>query len=428
MTTDPLAPVGETGPVSEGLPPTAPMGRSAGRHHAGIAGQYLVLGLLAMIVILPIVFTLIQALSPPIEYIKAGKPLHPVKVDWNDRTWFTGGFISLMARTAAALAYFSLLQKVGSGVSWKQRKELWTPLRTFSVMGGTVALMVVMGPLFQSLHHADGKSQGWAGLALLVITVTQIPGYLDPERRAAWVAVLNSFVVALIAITATVVFTGAAVWNQAWTTGNLGPSMARSLIMAIAITVLQVTTSVMAAYAFVFLRFPLKRTIFLLFMATLLLPLEVTLVGNVALIRQLGWINSYQALILPFAASALGIFLIRQGFRGIPPEIQDATRLDGYGHFAFLTKFAVPLSKPVVASFTVIAALQAWNQYLWPRTVIENDSLNTLQIQLRTNIGANIANANVTIAGALLAAIPVVIVLIAFQRAIVRGLTAGAVK
>ena len=150
--------------------------------------------------------------------------------------------------------------------------------------------------------------------------------------------------------------------------------------------------------------------------------------GNVALIRQLGWINSYQALILPFAASALGIFLIRQGFRGIPPEIQDATRLDGYGHFAFLTKFAVPLTRPVVASFTVISALQAWNQYLWPRTVIENDSLNTLQIQLRTNIGANIANANVTIAGALLAAIPVVIVLIAFQRHIVRGLTAGAVK
>jgi sn-glycerol 3-phosphate transport system permease protein len=184
----------------------------------------------------------------------------------------------------------------------------------------------------------------------------------------------------------------------------------------------------MAAYAFVFLRFPFKRLIFALFMATLLLPLEVTLVGNVAVIRQLGWINSMQGLVLPFAASALGTFLIRQGFRGLPPEIQDATRLDGYGHVAFLTKFAVPLTRPVIASFTVISALQAWDQYLWPRSIIQDESVNTLQIQLRTLVSQNIAKSNLTVAGALVAAVPVAFVLVAFQRQIIRGLTAGAVK
>ena len=184
----------------------------------------------------------------------------------------------------------------------------------------------------------------------------------------------------------------------------------------------------MLADAFVFLRFPFKKVLFALFMGTLLLPLEVTLVGNVAFIRQIHWIDTMQALVIPFAASALGTFLIRQGFRGLPPDIQDATKIDGYGHLSFLTKFAVPLTRPVIASFTVISALQAWNQYLWPRSVIQTDSANTLQIQLRTLISQNIAAANLTVAGALIAAVPVALLLVAFQRQIIRGLTAGAVK
>jgi len=151
-------------------------------------------------------------------------------------------------------------------------------------------------------------------------------------------------------------------------------------------------------------------------------------VGNVALIRQLEWINTTQGLVLPFAATALGTFLVRQGFRGIPPEINDACRLDGYGHLAFLTKFAVPLTRPVIAAFTVISALGAWNQYLWPRSIIDNDDYATLQIQLRTIVGENVADANLSIAAALVAALPVLVLLVAFQRQIIRGLTAGAVK
>lgn len=218
------------------------------------------------------------------------------------------------------------------------------------------------------------------------------------------------------------------VFRDAWNQGNISSAMLRSLLMTVGITGLQLITSVLAAYAFAFLHFPLKRIVFAIFMATLLLPLEVTLLANVTLIRQWHWINSLQALILPFGATAFGTFLIRQAFLGIPHEIQDATRIDGYGHFAFLWRFAVPLTRPVVASFTVISALGAWNQYLWPRAVIENPDVDTLQIALRNLTSTELANANIGVAGALLAAVPVVILLVLFQRQIIRGLTAGAVK
>src|SRR5690606_7604835 len=201
-----------------------------------------------------------------------------------------------------------------------------------------------------------------------------------------------------------------------------GPAMTRSLVVTVLITVAQVLTSILAAYAFACLRFPAKTLLFALFMGTLLLPIEVTLLANVQTIRELGWINSNAGLVGPFAATAFGTFLIRQGFRGVPPEIQDATRLDGYGHMAFLWRFAVPLTRPVIASFTVIAALNAWNQYLWPQAVIDASRYETAQIALKP------ISANVGVAAALIVALPVVALLLAFQRQIIRGLTAGAVK
>ena len=217
-------------------------------------------------------------------------------------------------------------------------------------------------------------------------------------------------------------------FSQAWERGNLGGALARSLLVTVAITGLQVLTSVLAAYAFAFLRFPFKPVVFALFMATLLLPLEVTLLPNLQTMRDLGWFDSYQGLVVPFAAAAFGTFLIRQGFLGIPDEIRDATRLEGWSHLQFLFRFAIPLTRPVIASFTVISFIGAFNQYLWPRAVItDTDSWGTVQIALRS-LTSRIEQSNVPVAGAVIAAIPIVIVLVLFQRHIVRGLTAGAVK
>jgi sn-glycerol 3-phosphate transport system permease protein len=217
-------------------------------------------------------------------------------------------------------------------------------------------------------------------------------------------------------------------FTEAWERGNLGGALGRSLVVTVAITGAQVITSVLAAYAFAFLRFPLKRVVFAVFMATLLLPLEVTLLPNLHTMRDLGWFDSYQGLIIPFAASAFGTFLIRQGFLGIPDEIRDAARLEGWSHLQFLVRFAVPLTRPVIASFTVISFIGAFNQYLWPRAVItDTDSWGTIQIALR-GLTSRIEQSNVPVAGAVIAAVPIVVVLVLFQRHIVRGLTAGAVK
>jgi sn-glycerol 3-phosphate transport system permease protein len=402
------------------------MGQSPARRNLGLVGQYLSLGLLSVLVLGPIVLTVIQALSPPFTYVNAGKPLHPVGVSWQDRTWFTGGPISVVVRTLIVVALLAWLHKVASGGGWKDQ-ALRAPNRLVAIIGGTVAVALVMNPLFQSFFKADGNTMAIFVGAAVVVAATQVWGYLSPTRSPITSVVMALFT-GLGLVSFCVVTMGPTVWTLAWTRYDLGPAMGRSFVMAILITVLQVATAIMAAYAFVFLRFPFKRILFALFMATLLLPIEVTLVGNVATIRQLEWTNTMQALVLPFGAAALGTFLIRQGFRGLPTEIQDATRLDGYGHWAFLTKFAVPLTRPVIAAFTVISALAAWNQYLWPRSVISQNSFNTLQIQLRLASASEVANANQAIAAALVAAVPVVLLLIAFQRQIIRGLTAGAVK
>ena len=403
------------------------MGQSPARRTFGTVGQYVSLGLLSLLVLGPIGLTVIQALSPPFTYVDEGRPLHPVAVSWQDRTWFTGGSASLVFRTVVVVLLLAWLQKVASGVSWRDR-AYWAPARIVAVVGGTAVLAVAMGPLFQSLYKADGNSALVAGLAMVLVAATQVWGYLSAAGRSPVSAVVMALFTGFGLVALSVLFVAPTVWTLAWTRYNLGPAMGRSFVMTIIVTVMQVSTAVMAAYAFVFLRFPFKRILFALFMATLLLPLEVTLVGNVATIRQLGWTDTMQALVLPFGAAALGTFLIRQGFRGLPPEIQDATRLDGYGHVAFLTKFAVPLTRPVIAAFTVISALSAWNQYLWPRSITESNSFNTLQIQLRLASASEVANANQAIAAALVAAVPVMLLLIAFQRQIIRGLTAGAVK
>lgn len=218
------------------------------------------------------------------------------------------------------------------------------------------------------------------------------------------------------------------VFSRAWSDGYLAHNLLVSTIVTLGITAGQLVTSCLAGYAFAFLQFPLKRLVFALFMATLMLPIEVTLIPNLETMDRFGITNSYPALVLPFLATALGTFLIRQGFLGIPHDLRDAARLDGYGHMRFLTQVAIPLARPVIASFTVISFLAAWNQYLWPRASTTGRRWHTVQIGLASLNGADPQHYNVAFAGAILAALPIVVLLIVFSRQIIRGLTAGAVK
>ena len=218
------------------------------------------------------------------------------------------------------------------------------------------------------------------------------------------------------------------VWSRAVGEGELGRKFAVSAVVTVVVVVAQLVTSVLAAYALVFLDVPLRRLVFLVLMATLMLPIEVTLIPNVETMRSLGWLNSYQGLAAPFLATAFGIFLLRQGFLGIPRDLRDAATLDGFGHLTFLWRVALPVTRPVVASFAVVAFLSAWNQYTWPRAVISESDWETVQIGLRSLSARTVDESNIALAAALLAALPVLVLLVFLQRNLIRGLTAGAVK
>ncbi len=204
--------------------------------------------------------------------------------------------------------------------------------------------------------------------------------------------------------------------------------MLNSVVVAVVVTVGVIITSVLAAYAFAFLTFPGKGAVFAFFLATLLVPAELTVVVNQRTIDSLGWINSYQGLIVPLLATTFGTFLVRQVFLTVPKDLREAAALDGVGHFRFLWEVAMPLCRPTLGALALFTFLGTWNQYLWPQAIITDDAHRTIQIGLERLKTGDIDKLNLVTAGTVIAALPIFIILIAFQRQLVRGLTAGAVK
>jgi sn-glycerol 3-phosphate transport system permease protein len=218
-------------------------------------------------------------------------------------------------------------------------------------------------------------------------------------------------------------------YSTAWTEGDLGIYLRNSLIATSIIVTGQLVTTIFAAYAFAFLEFPFKRTLFVVFLSTMMIPFEVTLVTNLATITKLGWYNSFAGLTVPFLATGFGTFLLRQAFRQLPKDLREAAELDGYGHVRFLFRIALPLARPTVAALAVFSFLGAWNQYLWPLVVTgDNNAIRTVQIGLKQLQATQANQINVTLAGTIIAAAPLLVLLIIFQKQLVRGLTAGAIK
>lgn len=218
------------------------------------------------------------------------------------------------------------------------------------------------------------------------------------------------------------------VLGEAWTDVRLGRFLWNSLVVAVLITVAQVATSLMSAYAFAMLRFPGRNVLFVLFLATLLVPLEATLVVNRRTVDSLGWLNSYPGLVVPFVATAFGTFLVRQALMSLPRDLRDAALIDGVGHLGFLRHVAIPLVRPTLGALALFAFLGSWNAYLWPNLITDEEDMNTVQAGLRQLRAQTLDAPNLVMAGTIIAAIPIAIVLLVFQRQLIRGLTAGAVK
>lgn len=255
-----------------------------------------------------------------------------------------------------------------------------------------------------------------AAVVLFPIVITVVNSLLRPDQIAGSPPTL---------------FPGDPQWGSyrsALDDGHLGIYLRNSFVVSLLITAGQVVTSVLAAYAFAFLRFPFKRTLFVLFLSTLMVPFEATIITNRSTVVSLGWFDSFPALVVPFLAAGFGAFLLRQAFLQIPRDLQDAAALDGYGHWRFLARVVVPLARPAIGALSVFSFLLAWNQYLWPLIVTESDRVRTVQIGLRQLRATSIDQVNVTFAGTVLAALPIFVLLVLFQKQLVRGLTAGAVK
>jgi sn-glycerol 3-phosphate transport system permease protein len=201
-----------------------------------------------------------------------------------------------------------------------------------------------------------------------------------------------------------------------------------SLIQSGAVMLGQLVTSALAAFAFSYIEFPGRQILFFLFLSTLMIPAEVTLIPNYLTIRSLGWLNSYPALVAPFLATAFGTFLLRQFFLTVPRELWDAALIDGCSRLRFLVRILVPLARPALATLAIYAFLSTWNQYLWPLLVINSQQMRTVQVGLAVLQSQEAVSWNLVMAGIVLIVAPTLFLFLVGYRHVVRGLTAGAVK
>jgi multiple sugar transport system permease protein len=196
-----------------------------------------------------------------------------------------------------------------------------------------------------------------------------------------------------------------------------------SAIVTVSVTVLQILISSLAAFAFARLRFRGRETIFLFYLATLMIPVQVTLIPNFLIIRSLGWYNTYLALIVPALFSALSTFLLRQYYRGIPLDLDEAARMDGASSLRIWWQVIVPLSWPVMAALAIFTFQATWNDFLWPLIVTGSDEMRTIPIGLSYFVGQYATAWNLLMAGSVLALLPVLLVYFLAQKTFVQGIT-----
>jgi len=201
-----------------------------------------------------------------------------------------------------------------------------------------------------------------------------------------------------------------------------GRYLINTTVVTVSVTFLEVLTSSLAAYSFARLNFPGRDRLFLIYLGTLMVPGQVTIIPNFLLISVFGWVNSYFALIIPAAFTAFGTFLLRQFFLSIPPELEQAARIDGCGYLGIYRHIILPLSGPALATLTIFSFMAQWNSFLWPLIVTNSDDVRTLTVGLSYFQDEYATQFNYMMAGAVLNVIPILIVFLALQRYFVRGI------
>ena len=269
---------------------------------------------------------------------------------------------------------FGLLQRLGSWVS------------------GALLLLVLALFLFPLVWMVDTAIKP-------NIQVFQLPPSLIP-----WTAMWGNF-------------------ETAWNYVSFGRFMFNDFIISTIGTAIVLVTSSMAAYAFARLRFRSRESIFLLYIGTLAVPQAVLVIPEFLIMKRLGWVDSYQAVILPLAFTAFGTFLLRQFFRSLPTELDDAALIDGCSRWGILVRILLPLSKPALGVLGLFTFVGYWNNFLWPLVVLQSPEMANIPLGLYQFQGQFVTQFNFMMAGATISMLPGVLLVILLQRYLVDGIS-----
>lgn len=212
-------------------------------------------------------------------------------------------------------------------------------------------------------------------------------------------------------------------YTRAWTAFPFGKYLFNSILVGLVTSLLTVINSAMAAYAFTRLKFKHRDGIFFIYLATLMVPLQVTIIPLYIILRTLGWHDSYTALIIPPAFTAFGVFMLRQFFLTIPTEIEEAAKIDGCSRFQIFTTIILPMSKPGLASLAIFTFVNSWKSFFWPLIVTATDAHKTLPLGLYMFSGQYGTDWSALMAATTISIIPGVIFYIIFQRSLVQGIS-----
>ena len=212
-----------------------------------------------------------------------------------------------------------------------------------------------------------------------------------------------------------------------WGNYPLGQWLLNSIIVGSVETLCVVATSILAGYAFSRLRFWGRDVLFYIYLGTMMIPIQVTLIPSFLIIKHFGWINTYQGLFLPHIAAPFGVFLMRQFFFNIPSELEDAARIDGCNWLRVLVQVVLPLTLPAISSLAIFAFTFSWNAFLWPLVVTNTKEMFTIQIGLASMKGEIMAW-DALMAATVLSALPILVVYLTFQRYFVKGIATTGLK
>jgi multiple sugar transport system permease protein len=215
---------------------------------------------------------------------------------------------------------------------------------------------------------------------------------------------------------------------NAFTAAPFGRYYLNSLIVALAVTLGQLITCSMAAFAFARLRFKGRDILFYIFLGTMMIPYNVTMIPSFMVLYWLGWIDSYYALIVPGLASAFGTFLLRQFFITIPRELEEAAYIDGATRFQVLRRIIVPLAKPALATLAIFTFMGVFNDFIWALIVINSEQMQTVQLGLAIFRDRYLTEWDLLMAGSVTAVLPILIVFFFAQKYFIKGITLSGLK